>query len=177
MRRILILAIVLLISCGGSKVDVQPFKGAIYNFGKVDDHTYRGTQPFTTDFAGLKKLGVKTILSLRNDDIQHSRQFATEAGLAYKNVPMSSTNTPKVASIQQALDIIRDPENWPVYVHCEGGRHRTGVVIAVYRVLDSGWDKKKAWDEAYKYDFYRSWGHGPIEDWFLVTFDPMRFTK
>lgn len=170
----LMIMTLVLTSCG-NKADVQPFKGSIYNFGKIDDHVYRGTQPFDEDYKGLKALGIKTVLSLRNDEIEYSRQLANDAGLFYRNVPMSSTSTPKVESIQSALNIIRDPENWPVYVHCEGGRHRTGVVVAVYRVLVYGWDKKRAWDEAYKYDYYRTWGHGSIEDWFLGSFDPKDF--
>lgn len=174
MKFLIIIMGLVLTSCG-MRADIQSLSWNIHNFGRVDDHTYRGTQPSGDDYTGLKKLGVKTVLSLRDDEAQDSERLATGAGLVYRNVPMSSTHTPRVVSIQSALDIIRDPAYWPVYVHCEGGRHRTGVVVAVYRVLDSGWDKKRAWDEAHKYDFYRGLGHGSIEDWFLSPFNPRDF--
>ena len=32
-----------------------------------------------------------------------------------------------------------DPANQPVFVHCQGGRHWTGTMTAVYRVTKDGW--------------------------------------
>jgi hypothetical protein len=36
----------------------------IENFGKVNDHFYRGSLPKQSDYAGLVALGVKTVISL-----------------------------------------------------------------------------------------------------------------
>lgn len=142
------------------------------NFGKITENIYRGAQPI--DFKELELIGIRTVLNLRNDE-HYSKELAKDAGLVYKNIPMSSRQTPKISNIQQALDIIQNPKNQPVYVFCESGKHRTGVVIAVWRVIEEGWDKKKAWAEAYEYGFYRGFGHGVIEDWFLKKFNPKDF--
>lgn len=177
MKRIIAIMALVLFSACGTGPRTQPFQGSVYNFGKVDGHTYRGTQPYTHDYQGLKDMGVKTILDLRNDPEEYSQDIAERVGLNYINVPMSSHTEPSILSIQAALTVIRNKENWPVYVHCEGGRHRTGVVIATYRVKDYGWSKTKAWAEAYKYDYYRGLNHGSIEDWFLQEFNPNDLTK
>ncbi|MCI0337917.1 MAG: hypothetical protein L0226_10090, partial [Acidobacteria bacterium] len=55
--------------------------------------------------------------------------------------------------------------NWPVFVHCAGGRHRTGVLIAIYRMEVYGWDARKAYDEMKDYKFYSSFGHGEMKDY------------
>jgi protein-tyrosine phosphatase len=46
-----------------------------------------------------------------------------------------------------------------VYVHCAGGRHRTGSMIAVYRMVRNGWSVEKAYSEMLAYDFYTRSGH------------------
>ena len=57
------------------------------------------------------------------------------------------------------LEIVNNNENWPVYVHCAGGRHRTGAMTAVYRMTVQGWDVDRAYEEMKDYDFYTRWGH------------------
>ena len=49
--------------------------------------------------------------------------------------------------------ITADPANWPVYVHCKGGRHRTGALLAVYRITRDGWTADQAFEEMKRYDF------------------------
>lgn len=44
-----------------------------------------------------------------------------------------------------------DPVSGPVYVHCDGGRHRTGAMIAVYRMAIEGWDIQRAYREMRQY--------------------------
>jgi protein-tyrosine phosphatase len=48
---------------------------------------------------------------------------------------------------------VNDPANWPVFVHCQGGRHRTGVMTAVYRMSNEGWNANKAYEEMRQYHF------------------------
>ena len=48
---------------------------------------------------------------------------------------------------------MNDPTQQPVYVHCAGGRHRTGVMTAVYRISHDGWTADEAFrgNEASKF--------------------------
>jgi uncharacterized protein (TIGR01244 family) len=134
---------------------------SIENFGKVDDHYYRGSQPTAEQFAELKRMGIKTVIDLREDDKKYASQWARDAGLQYFHIPLK-TRVP--ASEQQTtyfLSLVNDPANWPVYVHCKGGRHRTGAMTGVYRITHDGWTADQAFREMKEYDFENGWFGGP----------------
>ena len=131
----------------------------IENFGQVNDVYYRGGQPSGGDYADLKALGVRTIIDLTNEGSDQGRA-AKQAGLKYFSVPMSSTSAPSATQVDQFLALVNDPANQPVYVHCKGGRHRTGTLTAVYRMSNDGWSADRAYEEMLKYDFDYGFGHG-----------------
>ena len=125
----------------------------IVNFGKVNDHYYRGSQPDAAQFAELKKLGIKTIVDLRKDSVAESADWARSAGLNYVNIPLTTKQTATPAQIEYFLKLVNDQANWPVFVHCKGGRHRTGEMTAIYRITRDGWTAQQAYEEMKKYDF------------------------
>ena len=59
----------------------------------------------------------------------------------------------------QFLKLVNDPANQPVFVHCQGGRHRTGVMTAVYRMTRDGWNPEQAYQEMKQYNFEGFPGH------------------
>ena len=129
----------------------------IENFGKVSDNYYRGSQPTAEEFSGLKRFGVKTVIDLRKDSIEQAQEWARAAGLEYINIPLT---TKRAATEQQTayfLKLVNDPARWPVFVHCKGGRHRTGEMTAIYRITNDGWTADQAYEEMKKYDFEDSW--------------------
>lgn len=138
---------------------------AIKNFGKVNDHIYRGGQPKGSEFRELAGLGVKTILDLRADNDREARQLAEAAGLKYINLPLEPKEYPGPDAATRFLEIVNNPENGVVYVHCAGGRHRTGSMIAAYRMTVDGWNFDQAYKEMKDYDFYTSRGHGCYLDY------------
>jgi protein tyrosine/serine phosphatase len=131
---------------------------SIANFAQVSDSYYRGSQPVGDDYADLKALGVKTIIDLTNEDDKGDR--ARHAGLQFIQIPMSSTSAPSRTQVEQFLSIVNNPTFQPVYVHCKGGRHRTGTLTAVYRIANEGWTADRAYEEMLKYDFDYGFGHG-----------------
>lgn len=126
---------------------------SIKNFGKVNEHYYRGSQPDAAQFAELKRLGVKTIVDLRKDRVDESSQLASDAGLQYLHIPLTTKRPATDEQTDHFLRIVNDPANWPVYVHCKGGRHRTGEMTAIYRITNESWTAEQAYDEMKKYDF------------------------
>ena len=56
------------------------------------------------------------------------------------------------------FEVINDPANGKMFVHCKGGKHRAGVTAAVYRMTKYGWDYDKAYAEMMNYKFNTSWG-------------------
>jgi tyrosine-protein phosphatase SIW14 len=130
----------------------------IENFGQVNDLYYRGAQPMDDDYADLKALGVKTIIDLTDDD--GKGRDARQAGLQFFQIGMPSTSAPSRAQVDQFLSIVNNPAYQPVYVHCKGGRHRTGTLTAIYRMSNEGWNADRAYEEMLKYDFDYGFGHG-----------------
>ena len=66
---------------------------------------------------------------------------------------MTTREQPKTAELTEFLSIVNDPANQPVYVHCVGGRHRTGVMTAAYRMTHDGWSSDQAFAEMKRYRF------------------------
>ena len=137
----------------------------IENFGKVNDHFYRGAQPKGRDYGQLAALGVKTIVDLREDAKDDARSATERTGMRYINLPMKEKSYPQADTAERFLQIVNDQANWPVFIHCAGGRHRTGVMTAVYRMSVDGWDINRAYQEMKQYDFSTSWGHGDYKDY------------
>jgi protein tyrosine/serine phosphatase len=129
------------------------------NFGVVDGRIFRGEQPKGADFAALKAIGVQTIIDLREDSKSTSRHDAEAAGLRYINIKIDGHGTPTAAQAAEFIKAVEDPANGVVYAHCAGGRHRTGSMIAAYRMTKDGWTLEQAYDEMLKYDFYTGGGH------------------
>lgn len=123
------------------------------NFHQVSENLYRGAQPTPDGFQRLAKLGIKTIINLRDDD---SRAHAEEnearaAGLRYFNLPMDGFGRPAEEKVRRVLAIINARENQPVFVHCRRGADRTGTIVAVYRIDHDGWSSERAKSEANHY--------------------------
>jgi len=137
----------------------------IENFGKVNDHFYRGSQPKGRNYEQLAALGIKTIVDLREDARDDARPATERAGMRYINLPMKEKSYPQADTAARFLQIVNDQANWPVFVHCAGGRHRTGVMTAIYRMSVDGWGVDRAYQEMKRYDFSTSWGHGCYKDY------------
>jgi tyrosine-protein phosphatase SIW14 len=134
----------------------------INNFGRVNDNYYRGSQPNKSQLSALKAIGVKTIIDLRRDYVPAERQWTTELGMNYFNIPLRPGRRATKEQTEYFLRLVNDPANGPVYVHCRGGRHRTGALTGVYRITHDNWTADQAWEEMKKYDFNSGWlGSGP----------------
>jgi tyrosine-protein phosphatase SIW14 len=133
----------------------------VENFGKVNEHYYRGSQPDAESFAGLKRLGIKTVIDLRKDSRAEEPEQVRAFGMQYFNIPLKASQAASPQQTEYFLKLVNDSANWPVYVHCKGGRHRTGALTAVYRIMHDGWTADQAYDEMKKYDFNSGLFGGP----------------
>ena len=135
----------------------------IRNFGKMDDRFYRGAQPDESDYKDLKALGVKTVIDLQDNPTGYEKRDVEALGMRYVNLPMSDSSYPKQASVDAFLKLVNDPSTGVMFVHCAGGRHRTGVMGAVYRFNVNHWNLDQAYTEMKDYDFYTRFGHGDLK--------------
>ena len=151
-----------------SKVSGDLSRISIDNFGQVDEHYYRGAQPDNDDYADLAALGVKTLINLTSDDAKANEQaFVERAGMRYVHIPMTTHVHPTVEQVTTFLRIVSDPASRPVYVHCVGGRHRTGVMSAVYRMTHDGWTADQAFSEMKRYKFGADFLHPEFKNFVL----------
>ena len=126
----------------------------IDNFGQVNPTYFRGAQPKGEDFANLASLGIKTLISLTSDEtLENERALVEQAGLQLVKIPMSTRVAPTAGELSRFMAVVTDPANQPVYVHCVGGRHRTGVMTAAYRMAHDGWSAEQAFKEMKQYKF------------------------
>jgi len=137
------------------------------NFGTlVPGRIYHGSEPSRERLVELMDgYGIKRVLNLIEGDQSKNETIARSFGLGWYPVPMSDCREPTVDEIRKLLALLRDPT--PVYMHCVGGRHRTGLGCAVKLVCDEGWTLEQAWRYAVKKcRFYPEFGHQPLQDWF-----------
>ena len=129
----------------GSAAATRPAGVPIDNFAEVVPGMYRGAQPDADGFRDLKARGVRTIVNLRGS--HDDRSVAGPIGLEVVDIPMSAKptiDTPTDDEIRLFLATVLDPAKRPVFVHCAGGRDRTGTMCALYRIEVDGWTAEKA---------------------------------
>ncbi len=136
----------------------------IRNFGRMDERFYRGAQPKEDDFKDLAAIGIKTIIDLRADPLAYERTAAEAAGMTYVNIPMVGKKYPTEEATKAFLKLTSNPQTGKFYVHCAGGRHRTGAMGAVYRYEFYDWNYDQVYKEMKQFDFYTAWGHGSFKD-------------
>jgi protein tyrosine/serine phosphatase len=136
---------------------------SIKNFGQMDDRFFRGGQPKENEYKELAALGIKTIIDLRDDPEEYEKRQAEANGMRYVHLPMIAKQYPKPETVAEFLKLVDDPSTGKFFVHCAGGRHRTGVMGAVYRFNHYKWNFDQVYSEMKKYDFYTRWGHGDFK--------------
>jgi protein tyrosine/serine phosphatase len=162
--RLWVVALAAVLALTGMAVSVtqpQTSTGSIENFGKVNENYYRGAQPDAEGLAQLKRLGIKTVIDLRQDSVSRAPELARAAGLQYVNIPLKASRPATAEQTEYFLKLVNDPNNWPVYVHCKGGRHRTGALTGIYRITHDGWTADQAYKEMKQYDFEHGFFGGP----------------
>jgi tyrosine-protein phosphatase SIW14 len=125
----------------------------IGNFGKVNDTYFRGAQPKGSDYRDLAAAGVKTVIDLQVDGPSNEAGIVTATGMKFFRIGMTTSRAPTDAQVAQFFEIVNNPANQPVYVHCAGGRHRTGTMTALYRMTFNGWNAAQAYNEMKQYHF------------------------
>ncbi len=140
------------------------------NFHSVNEHFYRGGQPSPQGFHNLAKLGVKTIVDLRNGAEREAESGAVQQeGMRYIRVPMAGMGAPTEQQVSSILHLLNDSASWPVFLHCKRGADRTGTIAACYRIAHDGWDNQKALHEA-KLDGM-SWTERAMQH-YILSFTP-----
>lgn len=117
---------------------------------------YTGAAPTTAaDFAELRRLQIHNVIDMRKfrpHDSRRERERVTQQGLVYHSVPIGFFPT-KSGSPECVLRLLADCSRHPVYIHCQLGRDRTGLIIALYRVRHLGWSPAAAYAAMQRQEF------------------------
>ena len=129
------------------------------NFYQVNDWLYRSAQPDAEGFKNLEAMGIKTVINLR--DTNKDPKAAAGTTLILVN-PSITTWSFTDAEVINALRAINQAER-PVLVHCRHGADRTGLIIALTRVINEGWSVEDAKEEMLNggYGFHSIWKNIP----------------
>jgi protein tyrosine/serine phosphatase len=161
---------VLLIACGGLLSDAQTNRPASWaspialegvpNLHKVSDALYRSAQPTASGMEAVKALGIKTVLNLRS--FHSDREEIGTTNLAYKHLYMKAWHPERKEAVL-FLQIVTDPTQTPVLVHCQHGADRTGTLCAIYRIVVQHWTKEEAVREMTSggFGFHEIWTNLP----------------
>ena len=136
----------------------------IGNFGEVAPTYFRGEQPEGSDYATLAAFGIKTVIDLQADGQANEQGQVEKAGMKFHRIPMTTHVAPTKAQIAEFLQLVNDPANQPVYVHCAGGKHRTGVMTAIYRMATDKWTADQAFREMKQYKFGADFLHSEFKE-------------
>jgi protein tyrosine/serine phosphatase len=114
------------------------------NLHRISPALYRSEQPTALGMKNLEKLGVRTVINLRyfNDDqdevegtslrTEHTRILTWRIGDKH---------------VIEVMGMLKKLENGPFLIHCQHGADRTGLMTAMYRILEQGWTPEDALKE------------------------------
>ena len=110
------------------------------NSGKVTPTLFRGAQPSPLGFNSLAKSGIAVVVDLRFEgDRDAEMRAVTNAGMQYVGMPWSC-HFPRDSITARFLQFLRANPGEKIFVHCEHGVDRTGLMIAAYRMAEQGLD-------------------------------------
>src|SRR5271157_3267134 len=103
----------------GPGAAVAPAADGVPNFQQVNDRIYRGGQPSDDGFKYVARLGIKTVIDLRQepDQVAAEEKLVSAAGMRFINIPMDDLGAPTDAQIALAFAVLADDSAGPVFVH------------------------------------------------------------
>jgi hypothetical protein len=133
---------------------------------------YRSGQMSADGFAdAVRRLKVRTVVNLQDDvpdpDIDlhfwgggtvKETELCRQLGVRYvlfkpDLIPLPYTRFRRPETIDDFLELMDDPDAYPVLIHCRAGLHRTGCLAAVYRMEYQGWTPAEAYAEMKAHGF------------------------
>ncbi len=138
---------------------VVPDLPGVGNLWQVAPGLYRSGQPTREGFLALRDLGVTSVVNLRQT--VSDLPLAAGSGVAVVRVPIKSRHVAENHGMRliRALRAVRHGlRDGKVLVHCHHGSDRTGVIMALWRILYQGWTRQQALDELIWGDF----GYHPV---------------
>jgi len=111
------------------------------NLHRITPTLYRSEQPSALGMKNLEKLGIRSVINLRY--FNNDKKEAKGTSLRTERVKILTWNVDD-RHVIDVMRMIRDPANGPYLIHCQHGADRTGLMSAMYRMLEQGWTAEEA---------------------------------
>lgn len=149
------------------------------NFHTIDTNVYRSSQPSPHDLKKIKKIGIKTIVNLRNVTGASYYLLEKEACKKYDikiiNYALKSREIPNKDELLKAEEIILNLD-YPCLFHCKSGADRAGFMSALYFIFKKN-DLQKAKEQlSFKYGHIKKSKTGVL-DLFLLEYENFLFSN
>ena len=140
-------------------VPLQPSPRGLSNFGQVTPLLLRGGQPTSEGYRELKQMGVETVVSFRHEKGENSleRRTVEALGMRFVNLPWHAWDKPHDEEVSRFFAVLAANGHRKVYVHCQQGRDRTGMMVALYRIAVDHWCPESAVAEMKAYHYHHFW--------------------
>ncbi len=181
-----VFALAYIFSSGSTALAQASFEQTVPNFDYVAPGIYRGGTPMQPGgFEFLSDRKIKTIVNLQGGDLvlrithversegrREEEALAKKFGMRYFNLPIPATSEPienEKINMGKILSIMTDVDLQPVFIHCNLGNDRTGIMIGLFRVIYQDWPAKMADQEMTQN------GHSGIRAIFTAFLSPFLF--
>lgn len=97
----------------------------------------------------VNKYNIKTVIDLRksgdkeNEQRFSERKLLTSLGVEYEWIPMVGSNTRQYDSIEKFISLSEEKKE-PLLIHCSSGTHRTGVMTAIWLMINNEMSPEEA---------------------------------
>ncbi|EGW32773.1 tyrosine phosphatase [Spathaspora passalidarum NRRL Y-27907] len=161
--------------------DIKPVLVPPLNFSLVEDTIYRSGFPMPINYPFLNTLKLKTIIYLGDlghekkekkkdkhgtgEIMQNYQDWLNTTDITFHNLLVESSQEPfnkreeheqTIKSLTIALQLMLNKENFPMLIHSNKGKHRTGLVVGLMRKLLQGWCLSGIFEEYEKFAMGKS---------------------
>ncbi len=118
-------------------------KGVLYRDGLRTHHEFN---------IALRRARPKTVVSLicpeemKKDIFAGEEQYLSDNGVRLIRIPLYYATWPTADQVRQFIDVVQNPDNQPVLVHCAQGVIRTGFMVTAYQSAVMKQEKQKIID-------------------------------
>jgi tyrosine-protein phosphatase SIW14 len=146
--------------------------GMPVNFQTIAPGLYRSSYPLYAHYDQLADYEIKTIVTLVPESLSFEYEnFISTNGIKHFQIPILANKDEKVFSppetVRKVLDLMLDPSNYPMLIHCNKGKHRTGCITACFRKV-TGWTLEACIEE---YEQYSKPKDRALDKVFIERFD------
>ena len=159
-RWVLASSVILALVVIGAALAVWHYRFRTYHFVQVQPGVlYRDGLRTMAEFKTACRLAdPRTVVMLVDDEEVGEERFRREMeycrgkGINVVRIPVPLGTTVKTPRVREFLDVMAEPKNHPVLVHCSEGVRRTGMMVAAYQESVLGYDDDRAKDAILGFD-------------------------